>query len=260
MIDIKLAKLAFKKFLKKYQDDEQLGLNLKIVHTYQVMENARMIANSLGLSDEDTMLAELIGLLHDIGRFEELTFFKKFDSVKFNHAAFGVKMLFEDGLIRNFIVDDKYDDIIRVAVFNHNKLEIEAGLNEKSMLFAKIIRDADKLDNFRVKRDEKIQAIFPGILKSEREIEESELSDKVYESVKMNRCVSLSDRITVLDYWVCVLAFVFDLNFRFTFQEVKENNYINDLIDRFNYSNAITKKRMEDVRKIINDYIESRIK
>jgi len=67
-------------------------------------------------------------------------------------------MLFEDGLIRNFIVDDKYDDIIRVAVFNHNKLEIEAGLNEKSMLFAKIIRDADKLDNFRVKRDEKIQA------------------------------------------------------------------------------------------------------
>jgi len=68
MIDIKLAKLAFKKFLKKYQDDEQLGLNLKIVHTYQVMENARMIANSLGLSDEDTMLAELIGLLHDIGK------------------------------------------------------------------------------------------------------------------------------------------------------------------------------------------------
>jgi len=64
----------------------------------------------------------------------------------------------------------------------------------------------------------------------------------------------------LLDYWVCVLAFIFDLNFKESYEIVKNNNYINILIDRFNYSNAITKKRMEDVRKIINDYIESRIK
>ena len=78
------------------------------------------------------------------------------------------------------------------------------------MLHAKIIRDADKLDNFRVKKEEKIENIFPGIAHSIEDIENSKLSDQVYECIKKNKCVNIRNRITVLDYWVCVLAFIFD--------------------------------------------------
>ena len=109
MIDINRARKAFKLFLDNYKNQNQPGFELKIVHTYHVMDNAKKIATELNLSEEDIFLAEVIGLLHDIGRFEEITFLKQFDSVKFDHASYGVKMLFDDHLIRNFIEGDSYD-------------------------------------------------------------------------------------------------------------------------------------------------------
>lgn len=43
----------------------------------------------LNLSKEDIKLAELIGLLHDIGSFEELKITNELNSVKFEHALYG---------------------------------------------------------------------------------------------------------------------------------------------------------------------------
>ena len=63
-----------------------MSFNLKVVHTYHVAENAKEIAEKLNLDQEDIELAELIGLLHDIGRFEELKVTKELNSVKFAHA------------------------------------------------------------------------------------------------------------------------------------------------------------------------------
>lgn len=260
MIDIEKARIAFKKFLEKYNDKNELGFNLKVVHTYHVVNNAKIIATNLNLKEEDINLAELIALLHDIGRFEELNFLKSFDSVKFDHASYGVKMLFEDNLIRNFIDDDSYDEIIKVAIDNHSRLSIQDGLDERCLLHAKIIRDADKLDNFRVKKEEKIEAIFPGKVKNKEELENSTISDKVFETVKQNKCVDIHDRVTILDYWICVLAFIFDLNFKESYQIVKDNDYINILIDRFNYNDLETKSRMEEIRNIINNYIDSKLR
>ena len=260
MIDIQKARIAFKKFLNKYNDKHELGFDLKVVHTYHVVDNAKTIATNLNLSEEDINLAELIALLHDIGRFEELNFLKKFDSVGFDHASYGVKMLFDENLIRDFIEDNRYDDIIRVAIDNHSRLAIQDGLDERSLLHSKIIRDADKLDNFRVKKEEKIEAIFPGKVKNKNDWESSAVSDKVFETVKDNKCVDIHDRTTLLDYWVCVLAFVFDLNFKETYQIVKDNDYINILIDRFKYNDSETITRMEYIRNIINDFIDDKVK
>lgn len=259
MIDIQKARESFKRHLEKYSDKGELGFDLKVVHTYHVVDNSRAIARKLNLSEEDIALAELIGLLHDIGRFEEITFLKQFDSVKFDHAAYGVKILFEDGLIREFIEDDSYDEIIKVAIGNHSKLCIQDGLDDRCLLHAKIIRDADKLDNFRVKKEERIEAIFPGKVKNITDLENSILSDKVYESVKKRVCVDIHDRVSPLDYWVCVLAFIFDLNFKESYMIVKENDYINILIDRFQYNNVETENRMEDVKKIMNEFVEDKV-
>jgi len=257
MIDMQKARNTFKNFLNKY-DKKELGFDLKVVHTYHVIENAKIIATKLNCSKEDILLAELIGLLHDIGRFEEITCLKRFDSIIFNHASYGVKILFEDNLIREFILDDSYDEIIRLAIENHNKLSISEGLNERCLLHAKIIRDADKLDNFRVKKEEKIEAIFPGKIKNKEDLENSNLSDKVFETIKKKKCVVLEDRKTVLDYWVCILAFVFDLNFKESYEIVKEKNDINILIDRFEYKDKKTKERMEEIRTILNEFIDSK--
>lgn len=259
MIDIEKAKIAFKDFINEYEDKSDLGFELKIVHTYHVAENAKKIAQELKLSKEDIELAELIGILHDIGRFEELKITKELNSVKFDHAGHGSKMLFEEDMIRKFIEDSQYDNIIKKSIENHSRLEIEENLEERTLLHSKIIRDADKIDNYRVKKDEKVEAIFPKRVNKIEDMEESKISDKVYNTILDKKCVDIHDRVTPLDFWVCILAFTFDLNFDVSYKIVKENDYINVLIDRFKYKDIETKSRMENIRKIINEYIDEKI-
>ena len=152
MIDIAKSKKLFNSFIEEYDNKSDAGFDLKVIHTFHVSDNSRIIAEGLKLSKEDIELAELIGLLHDIGRFEELKITKEFTGGKFDHASYGVKILFEKGMIRKFIEDNQYDEIIKKAIGNHSRLVIEEGLDERSLLHSKIIRDADKLDNFRWKK------------------------------------------------------------------------------------------------------------
>ena len=69
MINITKAEEAFADYVRSY-DPENGKVRLKIIHTYHVEKTAEKIAMELGLGEEDVLLAKLIGLLHDIGRFE----------------------------------------------------------------------------------------------------------------------------------------------------------------------------------------------
>lgn len=163
MIDILKAKQEFKNYLKEY-DLEDGKVKLKITHTYGVVSASEYLAEKLNLSEEDRKLSMLIALLHDIGRFEQSKVVKniydKADNLYFDHAEYGVKILFEDNLIRKFIEDDSYDNIIYKSILNHNKFKITDELNEKELLHAKLIRDNDKTDNFRVKLTEELKVLL----------------------------------------------------------------------------------------------------
>jgi putative nucleotidyltransferase with HDIG domain len=250
MVDLEIAKIEFEKYVNQY-NLESPKMKRKLGHSYRVMENAGEIAESLNLDKEEIEVAKLIGLLHDIAKFGQ----------KYNddHGDMGAQFLRESNYIRKYIEDDKYDDIILKAIKNHNKFQIEEGLTDKELLFAKIIRDADKLDNFRVKKEEKIEEIFPGKVTKIEEFNNSLISEKVYDNILNNECVDVRDRVHPLDYWICILAFAFDINFKETFEIIKENDYINVLIDKFNYTNTDSANKMEEIRKIINEFVEKRV-
>ncbi len=160
MIDLLKAQKAFQKYISHYDMDIP-SIRLKVIHTYKVMECSEYLCQQLHLSKEDTALASLIALLHDIGRFEQWMRFQSFADYKtIDHALFSSQLLFQDGLIREFIDDDCYDMIIQHAIEQHNRYQIEEGFDERTLLFIHLIRDADKLDNFRVKEEEKIENIL----------------------------------------------------------------------------------------------------
>ena len=256
-MDFELAEKSFQEYLKNY-DINDGSIALKIKHTYEVVKKSEYIANGLRLDKENIELAKIIALLHDIGRFEQIKEFGEFNDKKIEHAEFGVKVLFDNGLIRKFIEENKYDNIIYKAIYNHNKYKIEENLNENELLQCKIIRDADKLDNFRVKEKDKLEDMFPKIY-NEKTINYETISEKVYEDFMQHKCIKLEDRKTIIDYWVCVIAFIFDLNFNISLQYVKENNYIDILVNRIEYKNDTTKQKMEDIRKCAKEYIDDRI-
>ena len=74
-----------------------------------------------------------------------------------------------------------------------------------------------------------------------------------------HKCIKLGDRETQIDYWVCVIAFIFDLYFDVSLQYIKEKGYVDILVDRIQYKNDITKKQMEDIRKCAKEYVNNRI-
>lgn len=257
MIDLVKAEKVFKEYVKNYSTEDG-SIKSKIVHTYGVIEKSEYIAKRLKISEEEIKLAKLIALLHDIGRFEQRKTLKEFEDFKgLDHAQYGLKILFQDGLIRDFIEDKQYDEIICNAIENHNKYAIEDGLDERTLLHSKIIRDADKLDNFRVKDTENFENMFHY---NKDTINYEKISDKVYEDFMKQKLINVKERITQIDIWISFIAFIFDLNFKESIQYIAEQDYINRLIDRIEYKNEDTKKKMENIRKCANGYIVERMK
>ena len=140
------ALTAFKHYTSAF-DQSNIQIANKIRHTWHVAENSERIAAALGCNAE---LAWLIGILHDIGRFEQIRVVHGYDDSKgIDHGDYGECLLFEEGKIREFIADDSADEIIRKAVKYHNKYGLPDGLSNKELVYCNIIRDADKIDNFR---------------------------------------------------------------------------------------------------------------
>lgn len=256
MVDIEYARKKFDEYLEGY-DRKDDKIHLKEVHTFCVLEAADEICREEGFGEEDHQLALLVALLHDIGRFEQLKQFNSFSDQIFNHADFGVKVLFEDGMIRRFIHDDQYDSVIRKAIKYHSlySLDCVSGLTDREKLHCRIIRDADKLDNFRVKDTEKIETLFDT---PEEMVEMEEITPLVLETVRKKKSVVSGDRVTHLDCWVSYLAFIFDLNFAASFRWILRRDYLNRNIDRMTYKNPGTKEVMEEIRGICNAYIKER--
>ena len=257
MIDFNQASIAFKKYLQDY-DLEYGKIELKIRHTYGVVNASEYIAKELSLDDENIELAKLIALLHDIGRFEQIKKFDCFiDNKNIDHAILGNEILFKNNLIRNFIKDTQYDNIISKAILNHNRLSIEDGLTDKELLHSKIIRDADKTDNFRVKAEDNFENIIDN---SSKEILENDvISENIFNDFINNKVIRREDRKTYMDFWVSYIAFIFDFNYKAGLEYIQQMNYIDKIINRLDYKNIDTKQKMEKIRKHAIQYIESRL-
>lgn len=255
MISMEHARKAFVEFLKPYHCQDP-KIALKIRHTYAVVKASEYLADSLRLDEEEKDLALLIGLLHDIGRFEQLTLFNSYDDNLMSHAECGLKVLFTDGRIRDFIDTDKYDDIIYHAIKNHSLFAIDPSLSGRALLHARIIRDADKLDNFRVKTEDPIQAMLDI---SAEELGTIDVSDPILAEFLAHHQIKKEDRRTKMDMWVSYIAFIFDFNFPASYQYVLEHRYIESNVDRIPYSNPETARKMALIRQEGLDFCREQI-
>lgn len=241
----------FIKYTEKYDLNNE-NIERKQKHSIRVMKISKEIAEGLNLTQEEVDIATLIGLLHDIARFEQYTKYHTFkDSESVDHGELGVEILNRD--IRKYIETDQYDEIIKLAVKNHNKYKIQEDLNLKQKLFAQIIRDADKIDIFY----ESVELFWKG---RESLVEESTISIEVFKQFLDNTQVKAENKKTPIDDVITIMAFIFDINFKVSFQILKEQDYVNKTLNRYNMHDSETKQKLEEIRKIANLYIEQKIK
>ena len=252
-IRLNKAKKEFIKYTEQYNLENE-NIKRKQLHSIRVMELSKEIATKLEMSQEDIDIATLIGLLHDIARFEQYTQFQTFrDLESFDHGDYAIKILEKD--IRKYIETDSYDDIIKTAIKNHNKYQIEEGLKDKKLIFAKIVRDADKLDILY----ESVEMFWNGI---ENQINDSKISEDVMKEFKNNKQITRKKNISNIpsvNEVISVIAFIFDINFKESFQILQKEDYINKILDRFNFKDEETKAEIKEIRSIANTYIKNNI-
>ena len=121
MIDIKEAKEVFKNYVQNYDPNDE-KVKLKIAHIERTSAVAKETAQYLKLTEEDILLAELIGLLHDIGRFEQIKRYHTFvDKISVNHGEFGdVKAIWEkEDFSEDKISEEIYREFMEDRAINY---------------------------------------------------------------------------------------------------------------------------------------------
>ncbi len=245
MVDINYAKKKFLNYVSTF-DNKNPMIQLKINHTLRVCENSINICKSLNLDETDTFVAYIIALLHDIGRFKQIEQYHTFSDTKsIDHADYGIKLLFDDGLIRSFLKDDKYDEIIKQAIKNHNKYMIEC-VDEKELLHSKIVRDADILDIF-----------YDTVVTNEIPLfdDDSKISDEVECAFSHNNIINHKNKKTQNDRVITKLALLFGLSFDYSYEYVKEKNFINLF-----YSKLKNKFIFDKYVELMREFIERKNK
>lgn len=227
-------------------------IQLKIAHTYRVCGFADRIAESLGLSEADRDLAWTLGMLHDIGRFEQVRRYGTFvDAQSVDHAELGADLLFWEGLIRRFVPDQNEDVLMEKAIRLHSVFALPEDLTDRERMFCQILRDADKIDIMRVNCDFSLPEIYN---LPEEAFRTSAITDEVYEDALSCRNVLRSHRKTAIDFVIGQICLAFGLVYPLSRQIVKEQGYLQKLLETES-ENPDTVQKMQVIREKVQTFL-----
>lgn len=235
-IDRDRARAAFKSYTDAY-DATNPRIALKIEHTYHVAEACDAVAREQGWSSEDIDLAWLCGLLHDMGRFEQLRRWDTFkDAESMSHAVLGIEVLFGENpadapavmSIRDFIDDPAEDELIRASIAYHSDFRLPAQLDERTRSFCDIVRDGDKIDIIRTIADSTVDTVLKV---DEDTFLASHFSTPALTAFDEHRCVARDERDEPADFLVGLICFMFELVYPASRALAREQGDIYRLLD-----------------------------
>lgn len=267
---------AFAEYVRNYDPSDE-KIKLKIDHTYRVAGLCQRIAESLGLSEPDVDIAWLLGMLHDIGRFEQIRRFGTFnDAQSVDHAEFGADLLFKEGLIRKFAegyyeecelaeLENQEDEqiiknnehhnkdtgLLEMAIRQHNKYRVKEDLTERQRMFCDILRDADKVDIFKVNADIPMEIIYDV---TTEELKNGIITKEVLESFYKKETVLKSVRRSAVDHIVGHISLLFELVYKESYRQAKEQGYVYKLLD-FKSDVPEVNAEFDDMRKYVDEFL-----
>ena len=236
----------FDEYAHRY-DMNKPEINYKYHHSYRVMDNMIVLAKNMNLSYCEIKIAKVIGLLHDIGRFEQFKRYQSFKDNYLDHADYGVEVIKKEKILDAFDIPKEDYEVVYKAIKNHNKYAIEPGLNRKELLFAKLIRDADKLDILYALSNPELKNII-------RE-DDSTISKKVNDEFFANKQVVRDYQETFNENIVVIFSFAYDFNFNLSLDMLNYENYYDKIYARLDKKDMF-KKYIDHVKEYIRERTE----
>jgi len=263
-IDRKHIFNTFTEYTDKYNSKDP-KIKLKIDHTFRVAALCDEIARSLDMTDEEVDLAWFIGMMHDVGRFEQVRIYNTFsDADSIDHAQFGADLLFAgDKLIESYlkapiqeaerekIIDRKALDIVEVAVRNHSAYRVSSDVTDYQKLFCDIIRDADKIDILRVNTEFPLEEVYNV---TTDEIKGAAITDEVLEAFYEEHAVLRKLKKTPVDHVVGHISLTYELVYPKSFEILNRQGWIFKLTD-FKSDNEETAEKFQDIDKHIREFL-----
>jgi putative nucleotidyltransferase with HDIG domain len=249
----------YRAYVRRYYSDDpdfQRNIMLKEDHTKRVCREIMDIAGSLSLNKGETLLAETAALFHDIGRFEQLKRYGTFsDGQSENHAVLSIRILREERALQILPPDERR--LILAAVFWHNRATPPDGGVHRLRFFARLLRDADKLDIWRVITADYQRINGPRNLILEHGLpDEPRISPEALTELLCGRQVDFRHLRTRNDFKLMHMSWIFDIFFPRAFQAVLERGYLeiirDSLPDREEITRAYEQARRHAERRALS--------
>jgi hypothetical protein len=252
---IQAFRTDFKKYLKpfisaQYKDDINVIRN--IIHTEKVVENILILADSLELSENEKCTAEVVALFHDIGRFWMLL--QDQNEIKgYDHALASVQYLNTNHTFNS--LDESIRKTLTEIILNHHLPEIPKKDNGATLFFTKLLRDADKLDIWRSTTDYLVNKNKRSNMAIELELSQKlVVTDSFCHTIIEGGIPNKQDIVTFSDLLLYQMSWVFDLNFRKSYQLLNQKQYMRHIYDALPKSDSVF-----EIYRMIKIHIENQI-
>ncbi len=231
-----------------HSEDVAENIQLKLEHTFRVCNETEKISESLNLKENDILIAKTAALFHDVGRFEQYAKYRTFLDLKsVNHAELAIDILARYHVLQNLGKHEK--KIIETSILFHNKKQLPPDLDEETLLFARILRDADKLDIWKIVLQHYSEGDNSGNGAIEFGLPDTPgISDGAYNSLMSGQLVDVGDIRNVNDFKLLLLGWIYDLNFPHSVWEAINRKYIEQL-EQFLPKNEKMKKIVSVIKK-----------
>jgi hypothetical protein len=226
-------RLWFEDYTSRFLGDDEyvnIHIRLKQDHTKKTCEEILYLADQLALEESQKYVAEVIALFHDIGRFPQFAKYRTYKDVRsVDHSRLGVEVLAQEGILGCLRREEK--QWVETAVGHHGCKLLPSDLRGQALLFAKLIRDADKLDIYRiVLTNYRSYHHEPAKFSFEVELpDEPGYSPAVLDAVMNATLVNYEDLRTMNDMKLCQLGWVYDMNFAASLERLKQRGYVEEL-------------------------------
>lgn len=231
------------------------NIQLKECHTHRVCNEMRQLADAMKMTQNDSLLAETIALFHDVGRFPQFKQYRTYkDTISENHSLMGLKVLSEHRVLENLPDDER--TVIEKAVEFHGEKQLP-DLDERTLHFARMIRDVDKIDIFELLVvNYRILAEEPDKFKWELEFPDTpECNPEIIDLIMNQQLVSYDLLRTVNDAKLLQIGWVYDMYFDWTLKQIYDRGYLQAIIDLMPKTNEIKR-----VTEHILNYVQERVR
>ena len=244
-------KYYLKPFLSEHYKDD-INVLRNIIHTEKVVENILILADSLELSENEKHTAEVVGLFHDIGRFWILQH-EQSEGKGIDHAEASIEYLSTNNTFIS--LDESVKNILIEIIRNHHLPEIPIKENGIVLFFSRLLRDADKLDIWRSTTDYLINRKKSSNMARELNLSEKPVATDSFCQIIIEGAIpSKKDLVTFSDFLIYQMSWVFDLNFRKSYQLLNQRQYIRYIYDALPKSDKVF-----EIYRMIKIHIENKI-